>query len=99
MAVGYAKTIARGIACCCMTLLMSCASRPELHNNCVTESDQAWKELSIAKAKGFAGTISYAQALSLLTAARTMQFTDNYESCQKNAKKARIYIANSYKGK
>ena len=82
----------------CGLLLMSCASTPEFRSSCATESDAAWKELSLAKAKGFGGTVSYTKALSLLTAARTMQVAENFDACYNNAKKARAYISDSYKG-
>jgi hypothetical protein len=79
-------------------LLTACATQPEMRSSCAHESDAAWKELSLAKAKGFGGTVSYAKALSLLTAARTMQVAENFDACYNNAKDAREYISNSYKG-
>ncbi len=86
------------IPVCFALLLAACASTPEMRSSCATESDAAWKELSLAKAKGFGGTVSYAKALSLLTAARTQQIAENFEGCYNNATNAREYIANSYKG-
>ena len=80
------------------TFFFACTAKPELRSSCASESDAAWKELSLAKAKGFGGTVSYAKALSLLTAARTMQVAENFDACYNNAKDARQYIANSYKG-
>jgi hypothetical protein len=82
----------------CGLLLMSCANTQEFRGSCATESDTAWQELSLAKAKGFGGTVSYTKALSLLTAARTMQVAENFDACYNNAKKAREYIGDSYKG-
>lgn len=79
-------------------LLPSCTTTPEFRSSCASESDAAWKELSLAKAKGFGGTVSYAKALSLLTAARTMQVAENFDACYNNAQKAREYIRDSYKG-
>lgn len=79
-------------------LLFACTAKPEMRSSCASESDAAWQELSLAKAKGFGGTVSYAKALSLLTAARTMQVAENFDACYNNAKDAREYIANSYKG-
>lgn len=79
-------------------LLLSCTTTPEFRSSCANESDAAWKELSLAKAKGFGGTVSYAKALSLLTAARTMQVAENFDACYNNAQKAREYISDSYKG-
>ncbi len=82
----------------CGLLLMNCANTPEFRSSCASESDAAWQELSLAKAKGFGGTVSYTKALSLLTAARTMQIAENFDACYNNAKKAREYIGDSYKG-
>lgn len=79
-------------------LLVACATTSEYRGSCASESDEAWKELSLAKAKGFGGTVSYAKALSLLTAARTMQVAENFEACYNNAKDARDYIRHSYEG-
>jgi hypothetical protein len=86
------------IPLCCSCLLFACTTTPEMRGSCASESDSAWKELSLAKAKGFGGTVSYAKALSLLTAARTMQVAENFEACYNNAKDAHEYIKNSYKG-
>lgn len=83
----------------CVTLaLASCAGKTEFRSSCGSESDAAWNELSIAKAKGFGGTLSYTKAVSLLTAARTMQGVENFDACYRNAKKAREYIHNSTHG-
>lgn len=79
-------------------ILASCAGKTQFRSSCASESDAAWNELSIAKAKGFAGTLSYTKALSLLTAAKTMQGVENFDACYRNAKKAREYIANSAQG-
>lgn len=86
------------ISLCACSLMVACATTSEYRSTCASESDAAWKELSIAKAKGFGGTVSYAKALSLLTAARTMQVAENFEACYNNAKDAREYIRHSYDG-
>jgi hypothetical protein len=78
--------------------LLSCAGKTQFRESCASETDAAWHELSIAKAKGFGGTLSYTKALGTLTAARTMQSVENFDACYHNAKKARSYIHNSYKG-
>ncbi len=83
---------------CIMVSLASCAGKTEFRNSCASESDAAWNELSISKAKGFGGTLSHTKALSLLTAARTMQGVENFDACYRNAKKAREYIHNSTLG-
>ena len=78
--------------------LAACAGKTQFRNACASEVDTAWNELSIAKADGFSGTVSYTKALSLITAARTMQAVENFDNCYNNAKSARFYIRESRKG-
>jgi hypothetical protein len=95
----FIKRVFIGLASVSFSLLLvSCSAKPEFRSSCANESDAAWQELSLAKAKGFGGTVSYAKALSLLTAARTMQVAENFDACYDNARKARKYIGDSYKG-
>jgi len=54
--------------------------------------------LSFAKSEGFAGTVNYTKAASLLTAAKTNQTFESYDACVENAEKARYYIKESKKG-
>lgn len=77
---------------------ISCASKTQFRSACASETDAAWKELDIAKAEGFGGTMSYAKAVSLLTAAHTMQTVENFDNCYRHAKDARFYIRESHKG-
>ncbi len=88
--------------CACILILIGalggCTGKTHLRSACANEISTAWDELDIAKAKGFAGTVSYTKAFSLLTAARTMQTVENFESCYRQAKDARFYIRQSYKG-
>ncbi|MGN0920276.1 MAG: hypothetical protein ACI4NJ_00965 [Cellvibrio sp.] len=65
----------------------------------MSELDAAWSELSIAKTAGFSGSISYTKALSLITAAKTMQTVENFDNCYNNAKTARFYIRESQQGR
>ena len=55
--------------------------------------------IKLAKAEGFAGTVSYSKALSLLTAAKTQQQFEAFEGCTKKAEKARFYIRESRAGR
>lgn len=57
------------------------------------------KELDLAKAEGFAGTVSYSKALPLLTGAKTQQQFEAYEGCTSKAEKARFYIRESRAGR
>jgi len=79
--------------------LSGCAGKTVYRDTCANQLDAAWKELSIAEAEGFAGTISYSKALSLLTAAKTQQQFEAYEGCTSKAERARFYIRESRAGR
>ncbi len=78
--------------------LSACAGKTQYRSACAQEIDTAWSELSIAKADGFSGTVSYTKALGLITSARTMQTVENFDNCYNQAKDARFYIRESRKG-
>ncbi len=78
--------------------LSACAGKTQYRSACASEVDAAWSELSIAKAEGFSGTVSYTKALGLITGARTMQTVENFDNCYRQAKDARFYIRESRKG-
>jgi hypothetical protein len=86
------------IGLCAIAVLTGCAGKTQFRNACASETAIAWEELDIAKADGFAGTVSYTKAFSLLTAARTMQTVENFDNCYRHAKDARFYIRESRKG-
>jgi hypothetical protein len=81
-----------------LTSLSACAGKTQYRSACDKEVDAAWSELSIAKADGFSGTVSYTKALGLITSARTMQTVENFDNCYNLAKDARFYINESRKG-
>lgn len=93
------QKIAHILMVACLTLVIAgCAAKTQYRSACANETRIAWQELDIAKADGFAGTVSYAKAFSLLTAARTMQTVENFDNCYRHAKDARFYIRESRKG-
>ena len=79
--------------------LAGCAGKSAYRDSCATQLDAAWKELDLAKAEGFAGTVSYSKALSLLTGAKTQQQFEGFEGCAKKSEKARFYIRESRAGR
>lgn len=82
------------------TLLTACSGGPKPYRtSCANEIDRAWETLSIAKAEGFAGTVSYTKALSLITSAKTQQTVENFDGCVNAAKKAQFYISESRQGR
>ncbi len=80
-------------------LLAGCAGKTHNRSACASELDAAWKELSLAEAEGFAGTVSYSKALTLITGAKTQQQFEGYNGCLRKAKKARFYISESRAGR
>ncbi len=65
--------------------LAGCAGKTAYRDSCGSGIDAAWHELDLAKAEGFAGTVSYSKALSLLTGAKTQQQFEAFEGCAKKA--------------
>jgi hypothetical protein len=80
-------------------LITGCAGKTAYRESCGTQLDAAWHELDVAKAEGFAGTVSYSKALSLLTGAKTQQQFEAFEGCTTKAEKARFYIRESREGR
>ncbi|NLY12512.1 MAG: hypothetical protein GXZ10_02715 [Gammaproteobacteria bacterium] len=80
-------------------MMVGCAGKTSYRNDCAQELDAAWKELDLAKAEGFAGTVSYSKALTLITGAKTQQQFEAYAGCTRKAQKARFYIRESRAGR
>lgn len=78
--------------------LSACAAKQTGRDSCSAQLDAAWRELDIAKAEGFSGTVSYSKAVGLLSLAKTQQTIERYPSCIEKAQRARFYIAQSRKG-
>ncbi len=80
-------------------LMVGCAAKTNHRSSCAQQLDAAWAELDLAKAEGFAGTVSYSKALTLITGAKTQQQFEAYEGCTRKAQKARFYIRESRAGR
>ena len=79
-------------------LLAACSgqpNRPDLARQCAEGVKHANQELDLAKAKGFSGTVEWAKAASLLSAAAIQQQFEKYPNCIEKVKKARYYIRES----
>ncbi len=76
-----------------------CATTTQGRERCGLLLDTAWKELDLAKAQGFSGTVSYSKAAGLLTRAKTNQVVEDYPECIETAERARFYISESRKGR
>lgn len=80
-------------------LLAGCATTLGGRDRCAARLDTAWQELDLAKVAGFAGTVSFAKALGLLTSAKTQQALENFERCADEAGRASFYIGESRRGR
>jgi hypothetical protein len=76
-----------------------CATATNGRDRCSLLVDTAWKELDLAKAQGFSGTVSYGKAAGLLTRAKTNQMVEDFPECIETAERARFYIAESRQGR
>jgi len=79
--------------------LSACGTTQKGRENCGALLDAAWHDLDLAKAQGFAGTVSYSKALGLLTRAKANQAVEDYAECEDTASRARFYISESRKGR
>jgi hypothetical protein len=66
---------------------------------CADTLNAAWKELDLAKAQGFSGTVSYSKAAGLLTRAKANQVVEDFSECVDTAQRARFFIAESRAGR
>ena len=76
-----------------------CAATMSGRDRCASRLGAAWDELDAAKVAGFAGTVSFAKAVGLLTSAKTQQALENFERCADEAERARFYIRESRAGR
>ena len=79
--------------------LAGCATVTKGRERCNDLLNVAWKELDLAKAQGFSGTVSYGKAAALLTRAKTNQMVEDFPECVDTAERARFYISESRQGR
>jgi hypothetical protein len=87
------------VALAVVAAVTGCATTTQGRERCGLLLDTAWKELDLAKAQGFSGTISYSKAAGLLTRAKTNEMVEDYPECIDTAERARFYISESRKGR
>ena len=87
------------IAAVLLAALAGCGTTMRGRDACAARLDAAWKEMDVAKVEGFAGTVSFAKAVGLLTSAKTQQTLENFERCADEAARARVYIGESRRGR
>jgi hypothetical protein len=78
-------------------LIAGCETNPSSASarQCQQGLKQAYKELNIAKVKGFSGTVEYTKAATLLTGASVQYEFGKYPNCIDKVKRARKFIKNS----
>lgn len=90
----------RALTCIALVAALSaCGTTMSGRGECASRLDAAWQELDSAKVAGFAGTVSFAKALGLLTSAKTQQALENFERCADQAERASFYIGESRRGR
>jgi len=87
------------LAIALVAAVTGCATVTRDRQRCADIIDVAWKELDLAKAHGFSGTVSYGKAAALLARAKTNQLVEDFPECVDTAERARFYIAESRAGR
>ncbi len=82
-----------------LAVLAGCGTTMSGRDRCADRLDAAWKAMDVAKVEGFAGTVSFAKAVGLLTSAKTQQTLENFERCADEADRARFYIGEARRGR
>jgi hypothetical protein len=79
--------------------LAGCSTTMRGRDACAARVDAAWKEMDVAKVGGFAGTVSFAKAVGLLTNAKTQQTLENFERCAQDAERASFFLGEARRGR
>ena len=79
--------------------LAGCGTTMTGRDRCAANLDAAWTAMNSAKVEGFAGSVSFAKAVGLITSAKTQQTLENFERCADEAKRASFYVEEARKGR
>ena len=79
--------------------LAGCGTTMTGRDRCAANLDAAWTAMNSAKVEGFAGSVSFAKAVGLITSAKTQQTLENFERCADEAKRASFYVGEARKGR
>jgi hypothetical protein len=80
-------------------MLAGCGTTMTGRDRCAANLDAAWTAMNSAKVEGFAGSVSFAKAVGLITSAKTQQTLENFERCADEAKRASFYVDEARKGR
>lgn len=77
--------------------ISGCATNPTSSEakKCRADLNEAYRNLDIANAKGFSGTVEYGKAAALLTAAKIQEEFGKYPNCIDKARRAELHIKKS----
>jgi hypothetical protein len=94
------RSSSSSVLICSLAVAAGCAGNPNspLARQCENGLSIAYKELDLAKAKGFDGTVEYSKAAGLLTAAKVQFEFGKYPNCVEKVDRARAFIARSRTG-
>lgn len=83
-----------------ISLLAACTGNPGSSSarSCSSGLESAFKELDLAKAQGFGGTVDWGKAAGLLAAAKVQYEFEHYPNCIEKIDRARVYIRRSKGG-
>jgi hypothetical protein len=79
--------------------LAGCGTTMRGRDQCAARLDEAWTAMNTAKVEGFAGSVSFAKAVGLITSAKTQQALDNFERCAEEAGRASYFIGEARRGR
>lgn len=80
-------------------VLAGCGTTMTGRDRCAANLDTAWTAMNTAQVEGFAGSVSFAKAVGLITSAKTQQTLENFERCADEAKRASFYVDEARKGR
>ena len=80
-------------------LLAGCTLFQSQRARCADTLDEAWRELDISKAEGFAALVSYGRAAALLAEGKVSQAQERFPECIDAGERARFYIKESRAGR
>ena len=81
-----------------LLLLAGCSLFQSQRERCAATLDEAWRELDISKAEGFAALVSYGRAAALLAEAKIDQAQERFPQCIDAGERARLHIKDSRAG-
>ncbi|MBY4678949.1 hypothetical protein [Marinobacterium arenosum] len=89
------KIIVLGLLAFTMVGCAGAPSQTRLDLTCRDGISQAYDALSLARSKGFSGTVAWSKASALLAGAKVQEQVEDYAGCLDKVNKANFYIRQS----